>query len=70
VEIAPPFYRTGADRLSATPAAAADRAAMTTTVRHGLGLSLHRVPDLLKIEPNDSADLKGRDLSLPVRPIH
>jgi hypothetical protein len=70
LEIAPPFYRTGANRPSATPAVAADRAVMTSTIRHRFSLLLHGATDLLQVEPDDPADLNRRYLSFSIGSIN
>src|SRR5690242_8992948 len=70
MEIAPPFYRTEADRPSATPAIAGDRALSTLTVWHAFGSLLHRIKDLMEIEHNGPTYLGRWNFMTPIRPIH
>jgi hypothetical protein len=63
LEIAPPFYRSGADRPSATPAVAAGRAPVTSTVRHRFRSFPHNVMHFVEIEADVSPHLCARDLS-------
>jgi hypothetical protein len=42
---------------------------MTSTIRHRLGLLLHGVPDLLKIESDGPANLEGWYFTVAIGPV-